>query len=254
MNANVFFCILVCLASSLFLPSLNARTIIDGDLQTNQESQTLSPFSALSIPNDGSGDEVIIERDGLSQGSELATAPVDLVPIQWTPFSLRKPRSTHAPATASATLWRRQDPFANFLGDGRTTWDAIVAITPSVAAGYALTTLFTVLYSTVVDSWSRQPPRETIQFRYGALRVSFYRRDQVIPWVFVADLARKMHNAVEHGFQAFLEITVAFIREAAIVVMITAIGLLLYDLTDGRPTFQPRPPGGVGPLDYGIEE
>ncbi|KAL8991404.1 MAG: hypothetical protein Q9169_007878 [Polycauliona sp. 2 TL-2023] len=253
MIANVSFCYLVCLLSLLPFPFLDARAISDRDLPDDRASQALSTFSASPNPSDGSR-RVIIGRDGLVPGVEVVTAPVGLVPGQWSPFSSRKTKSKYRAATTTPTLRRRQDPFANLVGRGRITWDAIAAITPSVAAAYALTTLFTMLYNAVIDSWSRQPPRETFQIRYGALQVSFYRWDQVIPWAFVADLAKKMRIAVERGLSAFLEITIEFVREAAIVFTITAIGLLFLDLTDGRPSFPTRPPGLLRPWTYEIEE
>ncbi|KAL9025458.1 MAG: hypothetical protein Q9180_007663, partial [Flavoplaca navasiana] len=94
-------------------------------------------------------------------------------------------------------------------------------------------TLFTTLYDGVIDSWSRQPPRQTFQFSYGALRLTFYRRHEVIPWAFVADVARKMGNAVERGLLAFLKATFQFAAAASVVFTFMAVGLAVRGVTSG---------------------
>ncbi len=243
MQANRSFCFLVCMISCYLPFVLDARTLHNGDISNNQGSQTLARVSCFSNAVD-QNDRRITERDELFQLSEVYTARSDFVP---SPHSLDPVGNARPPSV----LWRRYNPFANLPGGGHMTWNAFAAITPSIVAANALTTLFTMLYNTVLDSWSRQPPRGTIQVGYGALTLSFSRRGQVIPWDFVADLARKMGNAVERGLLAFVQITFQFITAASIVFTISAIGLALRAATtpsSSRP--RPRPPF----LTFEIEE
>ena len=245
MQANRSFYFLVCMISCYLPFVLDARTLHNGDLSNTQGSQTLARVSCFSNAVD-QNDRRITEREELLQLSEVYTARSDFVPTSPSPHSLDPVGNARPPSV----LWRRYNPFANLPG-GLMTWDAFAAITPSIVAANALTTLLKMLYNTVLDSWSRQPPRETIQVSYGALTLSFSRRGQVIPWDFVADLARKMGNAVERGLLAFVQVTFQFITAASIVFTISAVGLALRAATtpsSSRP--RPRPPF----LTFEIEE
>ncbi|KAI4096058.1 MAG: hypothetical protein LQ339_007074 [Xanthoria mediterranea] len=241
MQANRSFYFLVCMISCYLPFILNARTLHNGDLSNTQGSQTLARVSCLSNTV-GQNDRRITERDELLQLSEVYTARSDFVP---SPHSLDPVGNARPPSV----LWRRYNPFANLPGGGHMTWNAFAAITPSIVAANAVTTLLTMLYNTVLDSWSRQPPRGTIQVSYGALTLSFSRRGQVIPWDFVADLAKKMGNAVERGLLAFVQITFQFITAASIVFTISAVGLALRAATTPSSS-RPRPPL----LTFEIEE
>ncbi|KAL8647871.1 MAG: hypothetical protein Q9226_006250 [Calogaya cf. arnoldii] len=79
-----------------------------------------------------------------------------------------------------------------------------------------------------MDSWSRQPPLETIKF--------------------IADVALKMRNAVERGLLAFLQVTFQFTTAASVVFAITAVGLALRAVTTGPSSYPERP------LVFEIEE
>ncbi|KAL8858202.1 MAG: hypothetical protein Q9178_005214 [Gyalolechia marmorata] len=147
----------------------------------------------------------------------------------------------------TTTLWPRSIPFTNHITGGRMNWNAVAAITPSIYAAHALTTLFIKLYIIVLDSWSRQPPREKFEVRYGSLRLSLHRVDEVIPWVFITDLARKMADAVKRGLLAFLHVTFEFAKAAAIVFTIMFAGMTVHGTTG--PFGRPEPP-----WTYVIEE
>lgn len=244
MQVNRSFYFLVCVISCYHLFALDARTFHNGDLSNTQGSQTLDRVSCLSNAVD-QNDRRVTKRDELLQLSEVYTARSDFVPIPPSPHSLNPMGNARPPSV----LWRRYNPFANLPGGGHMTWDAFAAITPSIVAANALTTLLTMLYNTVLDSWSRQPPRGTIQVSYGALTLSFSRRGQVIPWDFVADLAKKMGNAVERGLLAFVQVTFQFITAASIVFTISAVGLALRAATTPSSS-RPRPPL----LTFEIEE
>ncbi|KAI4275198.1 MAG: hypothetical protein L6R38_005921 [Xanthoria sp. 2 TBL-2021] len=243
MQADRSLYFLVCLASCCLLVVLDARTLPNGDLSNDQGSQTFAYVSSSSSTVDHN-DRKTTERDGPLQLSDMTTVRLDLTPTSPSSHSL-----TLTPMRiARSALRRRYNPFVNLPGGGHMTWDAFAAITPSIVAAHALTTLFTMLYNTVLDSWSRQPPRETFQVSYGALRLSFYRRGQVIPWDFVADLARKMGNAVERGLLTFVQVTFQFITAASVVFAISAVGMAFRGATAAPSS----PPGR--PLTFEIEE
>lgn len=240
MQADRSLYFLVCLASCYLLVVLDARTLPNGDLSNDRGSQTLAYVSSSSSTVDHN-DWKTTERDGPLQSSDMTIVRFDLTPTSPSSHSLTPMR------IARSALQPRYNPFANLAG-GHMTWDAFAAITPSIVAAHALSTLFTWLYNTVLDSWSRQPPRETIQVSYGVLRLSFYRRGQVIPWDFVADLARKMGNAVERGLLAFVQVTFQFITAASVVFAISAVGMVLRGATAASSS----PPGR--PLTFETEE
>lgn len=229
MQANRLLHTLVLLTSCFLFPSLDARTLPHTD---PRGAQTLNHASSSSLGINESN-RVDTKRDGTLQSSDVTTVRLDVVPISPSPYLVR----------------RQYNPFANLVGGGRITWDVLAAITPSIYAAHALKSLFTALYDSVIDSWSRQPPRETFQINYGALRLSFYRRHDVIPWAFVADVARKMVNAVERGLLAFLEATFHFAAASSVVFTLMAIGLAIRGITSGSSTSYPE-----RPLTFEIEE
>ncbi|KAI4253271.1 MAG: hypothetical protein L6R42_007651 [Xanthoria sp. 1 TBL-2021] len=241
MQANASLYLLVCLASCYLLVVLDARTLPNGDLSNDQGSQTLAHVSS-SLSTVDHNDWKTTERDGPLRLSDMTTVRLDLTPTSPSSHSLTPMR------IARSALRRRYNPFANLPRGVHMTWDAFAAITPSIVAAHALSTLFTWLYNTVLDSWSRQPPRDTFQVSYGALRLSFYRHGQVISWDFVADLARKMGNAVEQGLLAFVQVTFQFITAASVVFAISAVGMALRGATAASSS----PPGR--PLTFEIEE
>ena len=245
MQANRTLSVLVLLASCCLFPFLGATILPHED---PKDAQPLNHTSSSSIAIEGNiafGKS----RDGTIQSSDATTVRLDLVPISTDPHLVpprRRARSRHA----LEPIRRRYNPFTNLVGGGRITWDALAAITPSVYAAHALKTLFTTLYDSVIESWSRQPPREIFQFSYGGLRLSFYRRHEVIPWAFVADVARKMGNAVERGLLAFLKATCQFAAAASVVFTFMAVGLAIRGITSGSSsTSSPE-----RPLIFAIEE
>ncbi|KAL8650330.1 MAG: hypothetical protein Q9226_005191 [Calogaya cf. arnoldii] len=241
MQANSALFFLVCLASSHLLLVLDARTLPNQDPSNGQASQTLAHVH--SSANVDQSDRTIAERDLLHLLDVNATR-LDLVPISPSPRSLypmRDARRKHAHAPTTPTLQRRYNPFTDLPGGGQVTWDAFTTITPSIIAAHALITLLTLAYNEVLDSWSRQPPRETSQYTYGALRLTFYRRDQVIPWDFIADIARKMGDAVERGLLGFVQFTFQFTTAASVVFAITVVGLTIRDAATALSARPERP-------------
>ncbi|KAL8853694.1 MAG: hypothetical protein Q9221_001505 [Calogaya cf. arnoldii] len=240
MQANRLLCFLVCLASSYLLLVLDARTLPNQDLSNGHASSNVDQT-----------DRTITERDGLIHFFGVNAAHLNLVPISSSPHSLNSMRDarrkhTHAPTTP--TLQRRYNPFTNLPGGGQVTWDAFTTITPSIIAVHAFITLLKIVYNEVLDSWSRQPPRETFQYKYGDLRLTFYRFDQVIPWDFIADIARKMGDAVERGLLGFVQFTFQFTTAASVVFAITVVGLTI---RDAAAASSPRP---ERPRVFRIEE
>ena len=212
MYANILSISFAFLAWCCLLPILDAIAIFNADVSNGQGSQA----SASLV---GRSDRVIPGRDGLTQWSEMTSNTL---------------------TTTSLALWPRSIPFANHITGGRMNWDAVVAITPSIYAAHAFITMFTMLYNIVLDSWSRQPPREKFEVRYGSLRLSLLRADEVIPWVFIADLARKMTDAVKRGLFAFLRVTFEFAKAAPIVFTIMCAGMIIHGITG--PPRRPEPP------------
>ncbi|KAI4272238.1 MAG: hypothetical protein LQ337_005432 [Flavoplaca oasis] len=228
MQANRVLSVLVLLASYCLFPFLDASILPHED---PKDAQTLNHTSSSSITVKGSTAFGAL-RDGTIQSSDATTVHLDLVPVSSDPHLVR-PRRKARTKHALEPIQRRYNPFTNLVGGGRITWNALAAITPSVYAAYALKTLFTMLYDSVIDSWSHQPPREIFHFNYGGLRLSFYRRHEVIPWAFVADVARKMGNAVERGLLAFLKATCQFAAAASVVFTFMAVGLAIRGITSG---------------------
>ncbi|KAL9627688.1 MAG: hypothetical protein Q9204_006398, partial [Flavoplaca sp. TL-2023a] len=233
------------LASCCLFHFLDARILPHAD---PKGAQTLRHTSSSSITIKASN-AIGTLRDGTIQSSDATTGQLDLVPVLSDPRR-GPPRRKAQNKYALEPIRRRYNPFTDLVGGARITWDALAAITPSVYAAHALKTLFTTLYDTVADSWSRQPPRETFQFNYGALRLTFYRRHEAIPWAFVADVARKMGNAVERGLLAFVKATFQFAAAASVVFTFMAVGLAIRGVTSG-PSSMSRP---GRPLIFEIEE
>ena len=245
MQANRTLALLVLLASCCLFPFINASILPHED---PKDAQALNHTSSSSITIEGSNAFGTL-RDGTIQTSDATTVRLDLVPVSSDPY-LVPPRRRARTKQALELIRRRYNPFTDLVGSGWITWDALAAITPSVYAAHALKTLFTTLYDSVIDSWSRQPPRETFQFSYGALRLTFYRRHEVIPWAFVADVARKMGNAVERGLLAFVKATCQFAAAASVVFTFMAVGLAVRGITSG-PSSMSRP---ERPWIFEIEE
>ncbi|KAL8647833.1 MAG: hypothetical protein Q9226_006267 [Calogaya cf. arnoldii] len=184
MQANRSLYILVLLASCFLLLSLAAKALPHGDYQ---DSLVLTQVSRSSTGiGEKGGPPSKRERDLDLQASDGASVRSDFSSLS---TSTRMLQSEKAYSPRLPALRKRYNALTNLAGGGRLRCDAFAAITPSIYAAHALDTIFTWLYNTVMDSWSRQPPRETFEVRYGALRLYFYRRDQVIPWDFVVDLA-----------------------------------------------------------------
>ncbi|KAL8975851.1 MAG: hypothetical protein Q9205_008032, partial [Flavoplaca limonia] len=141
MHANRTLSVLVLLASCCLFPFLVARTLPPED---PKDAQTLSHTSSSSITAKGNNAFGTL-RDGAIQTSDATTGRLDLVPVSSDPHlgpQRSRPRSKHA----LEPIQRRYNPFADLVGSEWITWDALAAITPSVYAAHALTTLFTTLY------------------------------------------------------------------------------------------------------------
>ncbi|KAI4139649.1 MAG: hypothetical protein L6R39_006184 [Caloplaca ligustica] len=127
------------------------------------------------------------------------------------------------------SLEPRDPPFTNLLRGYHMTWDRMLAIQPSIQAAHALITLFSTLRNAVRDIWSKQPPRNRIDIKYGSITISIYCPHGTISWAVVMDLLEKTLAEMKRGLIGFFRtrVTLKGVNNAGIVLAMTLTGVMV---------------------------